>query len=170
MKIKISKYFWDLNKRALEETASILNDPGHSRFPARMVTFLSRCDKPAEVFSVLNKPKFIESWPKVKQYWNKFEKQSDFRDWWQTIYEGLVGDSKKITYSKDSYSESFKKIGDEIRGNRIAKQMSQSELALKVGMKQPNISKIEEGKMNITLSTLMRICKALEISNLALLK
>ena len=48
--------------------------------------------------------------------------------------------------------------------------MSQSELALKVGIKQPHISKIEEGKMNITLSTLMRICKALEISNLALLK
>ena len=163
----ISKYFWDLNPKALAETASILKNPEHSNFAARMVTFLSRVDKPAQVFSVISKAKFIQGWPRIKMYWCKIEKHSDFRDWWQVIYENLVRKNKAV-YSHGNQSAFFLNIGRNIRAKRISMNMSQSELALKVGMRQPHISKIEEGKMNITLATLMRICKVLEINNLLL--
>ncbi|MCX5681924.1 MAG: helix-turn-helix transcriptional regulator, partial [Candidatus Omnitrophica bacterium] len=55
------------------------------------------------------------------------------------------------------------KIGVLVKDARIKKGLSQSQLALRVGMKQPDISQVEEGRKNITLYTLMRLCKVLEI-------
>jgi transcriptional regulator with XRE-family HTH domain len=57
----------------------------------------------------------------------------------------------------------FLKIGKLIKKRRIEKGWSQQELAYRVGINQPDISKIEEGKKNITLITLFRICKVLGI-------
>ena len=56
--MNIKKYFWDLNESALEETERILGNPNHPRFTARMVTLLSRCDKPRELFSLLTRKDF----------------------------------------------------------------------------------------------------------------
>ena len=62
----------------------------------------------------------------------------------------------------------FQKIGKTVRSARLERGLSQSELALRVGMKQPDISRIEEGRKNITLSTLSRLCKELDIKKLDL--
>jgi len=53
-----------------------------------------------------------------------------------------------------------------IRDARIQKGLSQKQLALRIGMKQPDISRIEEGKKNITLFTLTRLCKVLGIEEI----
>jgi transcriptional regulator with XRE-family HTH domain len=45
----------------------------------------------------------------------------------------------------------------EISDARIQKGLSQKQLALRIGMKKPDISRIEEGKKNITLFTLIRL-------------
>ena len=161
-----SKYFWDLNDKALKETARILRSPGHDKFRSRMVKLLSRCQNPNEVFSIVSKEDFAGVWPGVRAYWVKVEKTSDFRDWWETIYEELLrkqGKNKKVIGSPSSL---FKSIGVRIREARIDKEMSQKDLALAVGMKQPDISKIEEGKKNITLETLSRICRRLGIEEI----
>ena len=165
----ISKYFWDLNEKALKETEKIIKNSQHPKFAMRMVVLLSRCQQPNELFSFISKEEFIKGWPKVKSYWKKVARSSDFRDWWQTIYEQLL--QKDILGQKISKSKAFDvsiKIGRMIREARIKKGLSQEELALKSGIKQPDISKIEQGKKNITLETLALLCKALEIKNLQL--
>ena len=157
-----TKYFWDLNNEALRETADILKNPEHAKFQARMVRVLSRCQSPKEIFSIISKEDFVKAWPGLKRYWIRIDKDSDFRDWWQTIYEEILkkqGMAKKV---KGKPSLLFKNIGAKIKEARILKEMSQQDLALAVGMKQPDISKIEEGKKNITLETLSRICKCLD--------
>ena len=158
-----SKYFWDLNEKAIKETADILKDPANGKFRSRMVKFLSRCQKVDDLFLVISKKEFIEAWPKLRRYWSRIEKRSEFRDWWQTIYEELMrreGGSKKTS---PAFSLLFKEVGNQIRKKRVEKGMSQKDLALAVGMRQPDISKIEEGKKNITLETLTRLCKCLGI-------
>jgi DNA-binding Xre family transcriptional regulator len=161
-----SKYFWDLNEKALKETADILKDPDHDKFKQRMVRLLSRCQRPEELFSVISKETFVKTWPKLNRYWAKVEKTSDFRDWWQTIYEELLKRQGKAKKAMGGSSALFKNIGIKIRDARINKELSQKDLASAVGMKQPDISKIEEGKKNITLETLARICKYLDIQEI----
>ena len=161
-----TKYFWDLNEKALTETADILKDPDHDRFQQRMVRLLSRCQSPEELFSVISKENFVKAWPKLSRYWAKIEKISDFRDWWQTIYEEILRRQGKATKAMGEPSALFKNIGAKIREARIEKEISQKDLALAVGMKQPDISKIEEGEKNITLETLARICKYLNIQEI----
>ena len=165
--MNIEKYFWDLKEKALKETKGILKDPGHPRFTERVVTLLSRCDKPEELFSIIPRKKFVEIWPKIRTYWIKRIRRSDFRDWWETIYEQILEkDQHRRRKAKGGTPVTFRTIGMEVRDARIQKGLSQKQLALRIGMKQPDISRIEEGKKNITLFTLTRLCKVLGIEKI----
>ena len=53
-------------------------------------------------------------------------------------------------------------IGSEIAGARAARDMSQKELAKKLGLDQSDVSKIERGVSNISLKTLRKIADALD--------
>lgn len=165
----IAKYFWDLNVKALKEVKGILQKPNHPKFNQRMVTFLSRCDQPKEVFAIIPRNKFVKAWPAIKSYWAKVSQRSDFRDWWQTIYEQLLEECGiKQKLPKGEAFDLFKKIGLMIREARINRGLSQKELSLLARIKQPEISKIEEGKKNITISTLARFCRVLDIHQINL--
>ncbi len=59
-------------------------------------------------------------------------------------------------------------IGQGLYLARMAKKMTQAELARRTQIPQANISNIEKGKRDITVSTLLRICAALEVSPPAL--
>jgi DNA-binding XRE family transcriptional regulator len=169
IKPKLTKYFWSLNEDARKEVERILKDPNHRKFPERAVAFLSRCDKPKELFYFITKEQFIEAWPRIKAYWNKIAKTSDFRNWWQTVYEQILEEDKaRQIKPKRVPSVVFLKIGKAMREARVKKGLSQSELADKVAMKQPDISKIEEGKANVTLDTLVRICRVLGLKKIEL--
>lgn len=164
-----SKYFWSLNEKALKETERILKEPKHPKFIFRMVTLLSRCQKPKELFSLIPKKEFVIQWPKIRAYWLKVSRSSDFRDWWETIYEQILQDSKgtrkKIPSGK---IDLLIKIGKLIKKSRVQKGWSQKELALRIGMRQPDISTIEEGKKNITLKTLSILCEVLGVKTINL--
>lgn len=165
--MNISRYFWDLNEKALKETRKILKDPDDPKFAMRVTTLLSRCQSPKELFSLISRKEFVKAWPKVRSYWNKIARESDFRDWWETIYEGLLEKyAQKERKPKGEAPAVFLKIGTAIRVARVEKGLSQKELAVKTGAKQPDISKVEEGKKNITLATLSALCRALEIKEI----
>lgn len=168
MKPKIAKYFWGLNKSALRETGEILKNPAHPRFVERLVVLLSRCGNPRELFSVVSREEFVRNWPKIRNYWRRVAGPSDFRDWWQTIYEEIAQVSGAKGARIERTSVVFLAVGKLIRDKRIKKGWTQRELALKANMKQPDISKIEEGKKNITLQTLASLSKILEIKNIEL--
>ena len=53
--------------------------------------------------------------------------------------------------------------GFEIVECRRLKGMSQADLAAKAGLAQANLSNIEKGKRDLTVSTLLRIARALEV-------
>jgi transcriptional regulator with XRE-family HTH domain len=54
-------------------------------------------------------------------------------------------------------------IGGRIRLERVRQDVSQSELARRSGIAQANLSKIESGKQDILVSTLLQICAALGV-------
>ena len=162
-----AKYFWGLNKRALNEVEIILNNPVHSQFIDKTITILSRCQDPKELFFLISKERFINHWPRIRNYWRRINPVSDFRDWWQTIYEELVyRKTDKLIMPKGMPLSSFLKFGKSVKKSRIAKGLSQKDLACSAQINQSDVSLIEEGRKNITFKTLFKICKALEIKNI----
>ena len=61
-------------------------------------------------------------------------------------------------------------IGARIREARLAKQMSQAELAEKSNISLPHISEIELGKADIRLQSFIRIIEALQVSSDEIIK
>lgn len=61
-------------------------------------------------------------------------------------------------------------IGQNIREIRAEKAIKQRELADAIDVPRSNINAIESGKVNVTVSTLLRIANALEVSPDILLK
>ncbi len=164
--MNINKYFWGMNPKALKETEKIIKNPQHPRFRERIFTLLSRCDDPGELFSLISREQFIEVWPGIRRYWGRRKQAEDFRSWWETVYEQLLGKKRIKKGIKGEPPEIFVKIGKTIRDNRLKKGLNQADFARRVGMKQPDISAIEFGKKNITLETLIRLCKILDIKNI----
>lgn len=57
-----------------------------------------------------------------------------------------------------------KRLGENIRRIRLAKEMTQGDLCRKLEVDRAYMSNIESGKKNPTLSTIERIAKALNVS------
>ena len=64
---------------------------------------------------------------------------------------------KEIEIAKRKFGENLQKI-------RESKNLSLLQLSYNCSLDNSNISKIEHGKFNITLSTLLELAKGLEIS------
>lgn len=64
--------------------------------------------------------------------------------------------------------ELFNRIGLNIKVERTIKQLTQGQLAEIIGVHEKYIGKIETGKQNVTIKTLNRIARALNISILRL--
>ena len=60
-------------------------------------------------------------------------------------------------------NKSAKKLGDNIRRIRLAKDMTQGDLCRKLGLDRAYMSNVESGKKNPTLSTIEKIAKALAV-------
>lgn len=58
----------------------------------------------------------------------------------------------------------LKSIGEKIYTSRLARGLTQSELVKKTGIPQPNLSNIEKGKRDITLTTFLKLAGALDVS------
>lgn len=66
--------------------------------------------------------------------------------------------------------DSSKKLGENLKKIRINKNITQTELAEKLGVDKSFVSNLENGKNNPTLSTITNIAQALEVSPNELLK
>ena len=56
------------------------------------------------------------------------------------------------------------KLGLRVRELRLAKSLSQTDLAFKIGKDQPSINRLEKGKINPSILYLIEIANGLEIS------
>ncbi|OGD98546.1 hypothetical protein A3A49_02015 [Candidatus Curtissbacteria bacterium RIFCSPLOWO2_01_FULL_38_11b] len=81
-----------------------------------------------------------------------------------TTYDEFLAKSLKDPEFKKEYDaleDEFVLI-NEILSARLAKKMTQADLAKKLGMKQEAISRLESGESNPTYSTLSKVAKALD--------
>jgi transcriptional regulator with XRE-family HTH domain len=62
------------------------------------------------------------------------------------------------------------KLGARIKTIRKQKNMTQIALAIKCKFEKTNLSRIESGRSNLTMRTLFKICKALDIHETELFK
>lgn len=62
------------------------------------------------------------------------------------------------------------KVGKRIVEIRNQKNISQQELASKCNFEKSNMSRLEKGNVNATLSTLEKVCDALQIEYIELFK
>ena len=65
--------------------------------------------------------------------------------------------------SNKAEKEFLKAVGERIAFYRKQKGLTQEELGYTLDMEDSNISRIENGRANLTLLTCLRICKALDI-------
>ena len=72
--------------------------------------------------------------------------------------------SKQTTTERRNYimSQLLKKVGSNVRLYRRKKNLTQKKLAEKSGIHQTYLSRIENGRINIFLTTLIKIARALE--------
>ncbi len=74
-----------------------------------------------------------------------------------------------MIYSYGMKDES-KKLGDNLKRIRIKKDITQIEIARRLGVDRSFVSNIENGKNNPTLSTITSLAKALDVPSTELLK
>jgi transcriptional regulator with XRE-family HTH domain len=55
------------------------------------------------------------------------------------------------------------KVGERIREIRVQKNLSQQDLAAKCNFEKSNMSRLEAGKVNCTLSTINKVAIALDV-------
>lgn len=81
-----------------------------------------------------------------------------------TTYEEFKAKALKDPEFKKEYDalEAEFALVDEVISARLAKKMTQAELAKKAGMKQEAVARLEGGDSNPTFATLTKIAKALD--------
>ena len=62
------------------------------------------------------------------------------------------------------------KVGKRIQEIRIEKNLSQQDLAAKCNFEKSNMSRLEAGRANATLSTLEKVCEALQVNCIELFR
>ncbi|MGN0196155.1 MAG: helix-turn-helix domain-containing protein [Candidatus Cryptobacteroides sp.] len=59
--------------------------------------------------------------------------------------------------------DAIRTIASKIKQQRLAQQMTIQELAYRCEMERSNMSRIESGKVNVTVKTMCSICNALNV-------
>ena len=163
-----TKWLWDLNLSE-EEVRRILSnsdDPGFIRIAALL---LSRLNNPQEVIGdYLGAESFCRNWSRIKREMRKNRWDEPRIIWWQAIYEKVYEKLKVAGFSLRPVKPNgilgplYRDLGEQIRRLRKSQNISQSELAKKMGTSQQWVSLVERGQINLTLNLMQRISKALQ--------
>lgn len=79
---------------------------------------------------------------------------------WKSFEKELLKDSK--TRAEVEKLEPEYQLARQLIKARLAKKLTQDELAKKIGVKQEYIARLESGQANPTLETVSRVSKALD--------
>ena len=75
-----------------------------------------------------------------------------------------------MSIDDNSFKEFQKSIGERVKYLRVLRGLSQLDLAVNCGYEKTTISRIENGRANITLKTILKLSNGLEIEPHLLLK
>jgi DNA-binding XRE family transcriptional regulator len=160
-------WLWD-RKLNVSEARKILKNPEHKDFISLAALLLARNNEPQVVFREYLEPLiFCKRWAEIKKRMSKDKWQSQRIVFWQTIFEKLKEKYKKQGIPLREKRTEFKddicrEIGQKLREIRQEKGLSQKALAGRLGVSQQLISRIENGKENISLIILKNIVNALD--------
>lgn len=162
----IGGWLWD-RKTSDAEARKILKNPGSGKFITLAALLLSRKGGPKEVFKHYLDPLiFCKHWNHIKREMRKDKWDEPRIVYWQAVYEVLSEKYRKkgIVFRKEvpQIKEPLcRETGKRISDIRREQNLSQKELAKKIGVSQQLISRIEKGGENISLVTLANIAHAL---------
>lgn len=158
-------WLWD-RRIGIQEAKGILKNPEDRRFIIMASLLLSRKAEPKEVFTYIEPLIFCKNWHAIKKNMRKDTWAEPRIVFWQAIYEKLLEKyrTKGVTFRVSNNhvkDELCKRVGENIRMLRKEKLLSQKKLARMLHISQQVISRIEQGKENISLVTLHKIANAL---------
>lgn len=161
------EWLWD-RSLTLEEVKNILNDDQHNKFVEIASVLLSRKNTPKEVFdNFIDKRVFVDNWHRIKKQMRKDKWNNARIIFWQAVYEKLLqifiaqGIKFRPSLDRQQINEFCSDVGEQIREIREEAGLTQDELAKRMSISQQIISRVENGRENISLETLERIAHAL---------
>jgi DNA-binding XRE family transcriptional regulator len=158
--VKIN-WLWDtmLDEK---EVRKILKNADHPKFDIYAEKLLSRVSDPKIVFDIINEVSFCRRWQVIKRRIQKDQWLRDRVVFWQTIYERAYERLREQgirirKHQGEKVSSERMKVAYEIKNIRMKSGYTQKEMAKKLGVIQQYISKIENGRENVSIDTLKRI-------------
>ncbi len=158
-------WLWD-RKITDGDAKKALKKPGTGNFLIMAALLLSRKNEPRQIFkSYLDPIVFCKYWSSIKRKMRQDKWAEPRIIFWQAIYEKLIEKyrEKGIAFRREMLTRKpfCEAIGKKMAGIRHGEELSQKELARKIGVSQQLISRIESGGENVSLITLTNIAHAL---------
>ncbi len=158
-------WLWDSRLKE-KEVIKILKGADNPKFDIYAGKLFSRVNNPKIAFSIIDKVTFCKKWPLIKKRMKKDTWVKNRVIFWQTIYE-RVHERLKEEGIKIREPQVMKipperaKLARQIRDIRMKSGYTQKEVAKKLGVIQQYISRIENGRENVSVDTLKRIADVL---------
>ena len=154
-------WLWD-SRLDEEKVKKILEDENHPKFDLYAERLFSRVSEPSIVFGFIDEIVFCKKWPGIKKRMRRDRWLRDRGIFWQTIYERVHQRLKeqgiKIREPQEiKIPQERMRLARQIRDIRVKLGYTQKDIAKKLGVIQQYVSKIENGRENISVDTLKRI-------------
>lgn len=162
----MNNWLWD-RKISAEEVSDIFKNIENPKYIDLAALLLSRSGDPKFVFGqYLDKEEFCQKWPTIKKQMRKNSWNDPRIIFWQAIYEKLLENftANGVVFRKAKKVAAHsicQEIGERLSKLRQEQQLSQSQLAEKVGVSQQMISLIEGGYDNMSILTIEKITNGL---------
>ena len=80
------------------------------------------------------------------------------------VKDRFVGEQGSVKREKYEYELQMELIGEMIKKARLERQLTQEELGRMIGVQKAQISKLENSTNSATISTILRVFKALSVN------
>ncbi len=157
------EWLWDRNISE-EEIKNILSDAENKRFAEITALLLSRNNEPKKIFDqYLDRKTFVQSWARIKRQMRKDSWNDPRIIFWQAVYEKLASEFKqkglvvRPIKEEKAVNNLAKQIAEKLKAYRQGMNLTQNELADRIGISQQIISRIEKGRDDMRLLTLVKI-------------
>ena len=140
-------WLWDVQLTE-EQVKKILKNEKDPRFYIYAEKLFSRVNNSKIAFEYVTREVFNHQWPIIKQRIEKDAWAKGKVNFWENIYKTVCGEG--VSAERVNISQQIKNI-------RLQLGYTQEEMAKKLGVIQQYISKLENGRENLSVDTLKRI-------------
>lgn len=160
-----NNWLWD-RKITDARVKRVLKNPMDKGFVDMAALLLARNNDPQAVLKAYIDPRvFCQYWASIKRKMRRDKWTEPRIVFWQAIYEKLADRYRRqgVVFRKEAPVKEplCVETGQKIAGIRRSLGLSQKEFAVKMRVSQQLISRIEKGRENISLITLINISRAL---------